>query len=275
LTIATAPVLKLATAAMGTRFELVLSGDDDAALRAAGESALAEIERLHAQLTRFSTDSLLSHINRTAAHTPVRLDADTFALFQDACAVYRESTGAFDVTLGTGMPDLVLDAAKRSIRFRDPRSLIRDPQSAIRNPQSAIPCIDLGAIAKGHALDCAGRILRDNGVNNALLHGGSSSVLAIGAPPGESAWRVALAHHPNGQIVDLCDAGLSVSCTLGDRTHNVGHIVDPRTRTGIERACYAAAIGSSARLADAWTTALVVLGRRPAALGSEWTTWLW
>ncbi|MEX2281526.1 MAG: FAD:protein FMN transferase [Gemmatimonadota bacterium] len=289
MTIATAPLLNLATAAMGTRFELVLSGDDDIALRAAGESAVAEIERLHSLLTRFRGDSLLSHINRTAAHAPVRLDADTFALFQDAQAVYRESAGAFDVTLGTGMRQIVLNAEMHTLRFsdarsairdpqsaiRDPTPAIRDPQSAIRNPRSGMPCLDLGAIAKGHALDCAGRILRDHGVNSALLHGGTSSVLAIGSAPGEPAWRVALAHHPYRLIVDLCDAALSVSCTLGDRTHNVGHIVDPRTLTCIERECYAAATGPSARLADAWTTALVVLAERPAALGSEWTTWLW
>lgn len=258
MTTVAVPLLRLATPAMGTRFELVLQGDDQIALRAAGESALAEIERLHNQLTRFSADSLLSHINRAAADSPIRLDAQTYALFEDAQAVYHAADGAFDCTLGTGMQRMVLDPAARSIAFS----------------QSGIT-LDLGAIAKGHALDCAAGVLRAGGVRCALLHGGTSSVLALGAPVGESAWRIRLAHHASGQIVELRDAALAVSCTLGDRRHNMGHILDPRTRNPIGQERYAAAIGPSARLADAWTTALVVLGRRPVSLGAEWTTYLW
>ena len=154
----------------------------------------------------------------------------------------------------------------------DPRSLILDP------------VFDLGAIAKGHALDRAAVVLIENGVNCALLHGGTSSVLALDAPPGESAWRIALANHPQRLTIDLCNAALSVSCTLGDRRPNVGHIVDPRGHgpgargqrsRGILEERYSAVVGSSARLADAWSTALIVLGHRPATLGAEWQSWLW
>jgi thiamine biosynthesis lipoprotein len=124
----------------------------------------------------------------------------------------------------------------------------------------------------------------ENGVHCALLHGGTSSVLALDAPPDESAWRIALANHPQRLTIDLCNAALSVSCTLGDRTHNVGHIVDPRghgpgvmgqgSRSIFEER-YCAVVGPSALLADAWSTALIVLGHRPATLGAEWQNWFW
>ena len=286
MTVAAAHPIRLATSAMGTRFELVLYGDDDVQLRSAGECALAEIERLHTQLTNFSDDSLLTHINRTAATAPVRLDADTFALFRDAQAVFHASDGAFDCTLGTGMERVQLDRINQNIRFDRPvvgdqGSGIKDQEwkSADPDPRSLIldPVFDLGAIAKGHALDRAAVVLIENGVNCALLHGGTSSVLALDAPPGESAWRIALANHPQRLTIDLCNAALSVSCTFGDRRHNVGHIVDPRrqgSRGIIEERC-SAVVGSSARLADAWSTALIVLGHRPATLGAEWQSWLW
>ena len=58
--------LRLATRAMGTRFELVLDGDDETRLRAAGEEALFEIEEVDRRLSLFRRDSLLSHIMRTA-----------------------------------------------------------------------------------------------------------------------------------------------------------------------------------------------------------------
>ena len=293
MTTITAYPLRLAASAMGTRFELVLYGDDHVQLRSAGECALAEIERLHAQLTRFRDDSLLTHINRTAATAPVRLDAETFALFQDAIAVYHASAGAFDCSLGTGMQRVRLDPVNQIIRFDrfvvgDQGSGIKDQEPRIEDPdpRSLIldPILDLGAIAKGHALDAAATILRDQGVNCALLHGGTSSVLALDAPPGESGWRVALANHPQRLTIDLCNAALSVSGTLGDRRHNVGHIVDPRghgpgvmgqgSRSIFEER-YSAVVGSSARLADAWSTALIVLGHRPATLSAEWQSWLW
>ena len=116
---------------MGTRFELVLYGEDDVQLRSAGEIALAEIERLHSQLTRFSDDSLLTHINRTAVTGPVRLDAETYSLFEDALNVYRASAGAFDCTLGTGMDRVLLDRGTHSIRFD--RHVVRDHGSGIKD----------------------------------------------------------------------------------------------------------------------------------------------
>ena len=47
--------------------------------------------------------------------------------------------------------------------------------------------LDLGGVAKGHALDEAANVLQEHGVNCALIHGGTSSVVAIGNPPGELA----------------------------------------------------------------------------------------
>ena len=180
----------------------------------------------------------------------VRLDRETFELFEDALAVGRASGGAFDCTLGTGRELVTLQRVDRSIRFLEARV-----------------SIDLGGIAKGHALDCAARVLRENGVSRGLLHGGTSSVLALGAPPDEPAWRIALAHDPNGRTVELHDAALSVSGSLGDRVHNVGHGLDPNTGDPLAGERHAAVIGPSARLAAAWSTALLVLAHRPRSLG--------
>ena len=81
-----------------------------------GESALREIEDWHQRLTRFEPDSWLSHVNRTAAHEPVRLDDEMFPLFADAVAVWRDSGGAFDIARGDGAA-VMLDA-RRPARVR-------------------------------------------------------------------------------------------------------------------------------------------------------------
>lgn len=255
--------MMFATAAMGTRFEIVIDELDSPDIRAIGEAAIAEIERLHRLLSFFAADSLVSHINRSAFASAVRIDAQTFVLLADALHVWHASGGAFDITRGTGMDAVELDAGSRTVRFTR-RGVT----------------IDLGGIAKGHAVDAAVEILRDNGVTAALVHGGTSSIAAIGSPRSAATsragnyitaaaampgWRVAVA--PTLQTVNLVDQTLSASSgALRD------HIVDPATGRYTRGPRIAAVIGPSARLGDAWSTAIAVLGVQPTALGAEWKT---
>jgi thiamine biosynthesis lipoprotein len=248
-------VVRLATHAMGTRFEIVLDGDDPHRLRPIGEAALAGIEEWHDRLSRFSRSSFVSHLNARAARGPVPLDEDLFELLAECVEVHRASGGAFDVTVGTG--SFVLDVEARTVRFA-----------------SGDTAIDLGGIGKGHALDHAAAVLREHGVERALLHGGTSTAVAIGAPPNESAWRIALRCDCAAAVAHLRDAAISVS---GPQRRAVGrggidHVVDPRSGTGVRSARRAAVVGPSARQADAWSTALLVLGRRPSSMPAALAT---
>lgn len=230
---------------MGTRFELVLPGDDPEALRPTGEAALAEIEDWHRRLTRFEPDSQLSHILRAAADAPVAVDCDLYALLEDCHEVWRASGGAFDPTLGTGMDAVALDPSRGTVQFTRPGVTL-----------------DLGAIGKGHALDHAARVLREAGVTNALLHGGTSSVVAIGGPPDEPGWKVALADSGQPPVVlTLRDQALGVSSQSRQ-----AHVRDPRSGAVVPGSRCAAVTGPSARLCDAWSTALLVLGELSPAI---------
>lgn len=259
---------------MGTRFELLLPAApgslDGPALRAAGEAAIDEIDHWHRRLNRFAADSLVSHLNRSAGRL-VRLDRETFELLADALRVGQASAGAFDITVtpllvrqgaadsavptgGGHVPNrtIELDPRARTVRFADERL-----------------SVDLGGIAKGHALDCAAAVLRDAGVQSALLHGGTSSILALGLPPGSGGWRVALDPQTR-ETVTLEDAALSLSDPAGQLgTTGRRHIVDPRAERVGKRSpapeTRVVVIGPSARLADAWSTALAVLGHVPSA----------
>jgi len=257
--------LRLAVAAMGTRFELALAaGRGD--LLAAGEAALEEIERLHGRFSRFAPDSLLSHINRTAWRSPVRLDRETFELFTDALDVRVRSEGAFDITVapamaGAGFADSAVRAGDGRLDAGGVRLDAAAWTIACAGPHVAL---DLGGIAKGHALDCAARTLRAAGVTSALLHGGTSTSVAIGAPDGAAGWGIAIGDAPGAPVVMLRDAALSVSDAGSQRTAtDDGHIMDPRTGAAVRRSGRASVTGPSARLADAWSTALAVLGRLP------------
>lgn len=231
---------------MGTRFELVLPGGERH--RAAGEAALEDILACHHRCSRFDEASLLTHILRAGVDGPIALDRDTLALFGDVLRVWRDSDGAFDPTAPhRGMDAIRLDPDASSIRLSRP-----------------VPSLDLGGIAKGHALDVAASALRTHGVTSAFLHGGTSSAVAIGAPTGADGWSVALA---SGGTVRLRDAALSVSAVWDGNPHPT---LDPRSGQPVPGPRSVSVVGPSARLADAWSTAALVLGERPARLPADY-----
>ncbi len=298
------PTVRLALHAMATRFELVLFDEyqSEQQLRAAGEAALEEITELDRLLSRFRADSLVSHINRTAAAHPVRLTADLFEMFVIAAQVHEQSSGAFDITVAPLMDALGFQAVDSGTSQSDEMAigadavLLDDASQTIRFTHSGVT-IDLGGIAKGYALDYACEILREAGIRTALIHGGTSTVIALGAPPHDDAgWGIQL-HDPqlaNAQdvspqpIVHLIDAALSVSTAHGrvattENGARVSHILDPRTQSSVpETQRFAVAIRAlerevesgeaAATYADAWSTALLVLGERPPDLAETITT---
>lgn len=267
-------VLCLALGAMATRFELVLplprgaSRTDAARLRAAGEAALAEVETCDRRLSLFRRDSLLAHVNRSAASDCVRVDPDTFGLLETCADVWRASSGAFDPTVAPlsrafglhGPPEGDVAAARERVGWQhvelDPR------RRAVRFRRGGVT-LDLGGVAKGLGLDLAARVLREAGVRSALLHGGTSSVLAIGRPPGRQGFGVALGPGPGARTVRLTDGALSVSGSHGRTVEHdgrpVGHVLDP-LGSGAPARGLAVALAASATLADAWSTAKLLAG---------------
>jgi thiamine biosynthesis lipoprotein len=263
---------------MATRFELVLPGEDHVRLRAAGEEALDEIERLEAQLSLYRPSSEISHLNARAAREPVAVDPRLFRLLQRARALSEATGGAFDISVaplmrcwgfvdGTGhlpAPD-ELDAARAVVGMH--RVELNEDGITVRFATEGVT-LDLGAIGKGYAVERAADLLREAGVTSALLHGGTSTVVAIGAPPGEDGWSVAIQHpsRPEEIVtgVSLRDEALSVSAVHGKafevEGRLLGHVIDPRSGRPVMGAQLAAVAAASATETDALSTALLVLG---------------
>jgi thiamine biosynthesis lipoprotein len=264
--------------AMATRFELVLYGSDPMRLRAAGEEALQEIERLEAQLSFYRGDSEIRFINDNAARGAVKVEPRLFRLLR-LCAIVSEATaGAFDVTVGPlmrawqfvnghgALPSRGETEAARSrvgsayIEFDDLAHTVRFSREGME--------IDLGACGKGFAIQRAAALLEENGVASALIQGGTSSAYAIGSLPLGSAWRIRLAD-PFGDevtpiVVDLCNRGLSVSAIHGKFFEldgkRYGHVIDPRSGQVVSGATAAAVSGPSPTECEALSTALLVRG---------------
>jgi hypothetical protein len=164
--------------AMGTRFEAFLAGDDAEHLDAVAVAVLEEIARLDGALSRFDPRGEISRINREAADHLVRVDREVFALLERCEQARRITEGYFDITRESGeTPALLLDAEVCTARLARPGV-----------------AIDLGGVGKGYALDRGREILLRYGVTCALLHGGTSSVLALGKPRDRDGWPVGIRH---------------------------------------------------------------------------------
>ena len=264
--------------AMATRFELVM-GDaaEDPSHRAIAEEALAEIVRLEARLSIFQPMSDVSWINANASHRAVKVEPRLFALLQRCVALSAATDGAFDITIGALMrawkltgdtgafpsPQLVAGARTRA----GYQHLHLDPAaSTIRFGRTGMS-LDLGAVGKGYAIDEAIAILKSHGVASALLHGGTSSVHAVGRPADTGAWRIAWSPPTGGACVFEMqpDTALSVSAVHGKafwhEGRHYGHVIDPRSGRPTDGAVSAVVTGPRSLECDALSTALLVRGR--------------
>jgi len=267
---------------MATRFEIVAYGDHEASLRAAAEEALNEIQRIEAQLSLYRPDSEVAHLNARAARDWVRVSPEVFRLLEQAADLSSKTEGAFDITIaplvrcwgfmgGTGQrptPEAI-EQARQTVGMQ----LVElDPENvAVRFRRPGV-MLDFGAIGKGHAIDNAAELLREEGITSAILHGGTSTVFAIGKPPDQPSWKIAIETPPETEgvqpkplaVVELQDEALSVSAVWGKSFSSAGktfgHIIDPRTGHPAESADLAAVILPSATETDALSTALLTIG---------------
>lgn len=255
---------------MATRFEFVLPGANPAALRAAAEEALDEVDRLENLLSLYRPHTDIARLNAGAAAGPVRVSPETFRLLQRAMALSAGTQGAFDVTAGalvrawgflggTGaLADPAALAAARACVGTD-RLELSESDFTVRFTRPGV-LVDLGSIGKGYALDRAAELLRDAGVTSALLHGGTSTVVALGQPPDAAAWKVAL---PDGGAVALRDESLSVSAGWGKSFTDAagrewGHVLDLRRGKPVAGRQWAAVVAPSAADSDALSTAALL-----------------
>ncbi len=242
--------------AMGTRFEVFLCGDNAEHLEAVAVAVLEEITRLDGVLSRFNPGSEIARINRGAGHTPVRVDREVFALLERCEQARRLTEGYFDVTAS---PDrdaseqgaLQLDAEIRTVRFAHPDVMV-----------------DLGGIGKGYALDCGREILLRFGVNRGLLHGGTSSVLALGSPADDDEWLIDVRHPLLPDAAPVASVKLmnqAFSCSAVRHPGQMqSDIVNPLTGEPLAGNAACGVLAASATDAEVFSTALLAMGRERA-----------
>ncbi len=265
--------------AMGTVFEILIYGDDTRNLAAAAKQALQEIAELDKQLSRWKESSDVSWINRHAVEEPVRVAPELFEFLLRCRHIWRETNGAFDITVsplveawgfyrkkGRIPPKSEMKAARgktgmQHVRFDEgARTVLFDRQGVQ---------IDLGGIGKGYAVDRAAEFLEDRKVKTALINSGTSTMYAIGSPPGQDAWHIGIRDPEDEEkavaSVALRDGSVSTSGAPEKAFEIEGkkysHILDPRTGFPAEGMISTTAVAACATDTDALATSFYVLGR--------------
>jgi len=263
--------------AMATRWEVVLPDRPDAASTA--EAVFARWTELDLELSEWKQGSPLSAVNRAAGVEPVVVPRELYALVERSLELGRATDGAFDISWAAlwGIWDFraaeprVPEAGTIAARLPlvDCRKVRLDPErSTLFLPEAGMK-LGLGAVGKGYALDQARALLEGAGFHDFLLVGGGQ-VLARGSRGGRP-WRVGI-RDPRGLAdeyfarVEPGDASLSTTADNesffvvdGVRYH---HVIDPRTGWPARGLRSVTVLADDGTLADALSTALMVLGRK-------------
>jgi len=277
-----ADVVEISGEAFGTTWHVRLprQAPGPPAREAAGavQAVLAEVDRA---LSAWRADSELSRFNASGAGGWLPVSPATARVVARALAVHRASRGAFDPTVaplvaawGFGpAPARTRPPAEAAVRAARARLgagavSVREAPPALRKARPDV-ALDLSGLAKGFAVDMVTRRLEALGATRFLVEVGGE-LRARGAAPGGGPWPVGIERPVPGRrevgwTVGLADAALATSGLHRNRFFHEGrrhaHVLDPRTGRPVAHALASVSVVAREAVdADAWATALLVLG---------------
>lgn len=254
--------------AMNTVVDLTFYGGDKTAL------VSAELNRLESLLSVTREQSDISRLNRADGQSVTASD-DTASVLETALEVYRDTDGCFDPTVypvlrlwgfttdSFRVPDS--DEIENALKYTDFSRVSLDG-STVKLPKGFE--LDLGGVGKGYAGKRCRDILKENGVDSAIISIGGN-VQTVGTKPDGSKWTVALKNPDGGESLCKITVGECAVVTSGGyeryfeqdgkRYH---HIIDPKTGKPADSEFKSVTvICEDGAVADALSTAFFVGGR--------------
>lgn len=263
--------------AMATTFELMVAGEDYHIAESASAAAFALIERLELQISRFVYTSETMMVAQLKPGEVYRLHKETMELLMRSVELCAATAGAFDVTLGPIMDVLrkvdhrwtALTATERKDAMArcGMNRLVLDPEHfliSVKEDRMGRPTpvlLDFGAIGKGWALDAVAKLLcEDWEIENFLIHGGTSTVLARGSVgDGQPGWPIGVGGNwkERGGVEP---ARISEGAISGSGFEEQGmHVVDALNGVAAARHAGTWAYAPDATTADALSTAFLAM----------------
>ena len=274
--------VQIAGQTMGTYYSVKLAEplpDDADALKQAIAAALVEV---NAQMSTWDPQSELSRFNTSASTEPFAVSADTAYVVARALEIGGASGGAFDVTVGPLVNLWSFGPEARPERVPEPAELEAaraevggdlletDGASHLRKDRPGV-YVDLSGIAKGFGVDRIARLLDERGFISYLVDIGGE-MQSRGRKAGGEPWRIAVERPTPGaraaqRTLELEDVALATSGDYRNYFEEDGvrysHTIDPRSGAPIRhRLASVTVLAEDCTTADAWATAMMVLGEQ-------------
>lgn len=260
---------------MGTRWSARLASRHAAPDLIAGlQHAVDAVDR---QMSTWRPDSDLMRLNATAPGAWIDVSAELIAVLAISAEVTAASGGAFDIGVGEavtawgfgpaqGQAD---EAAIRAARGRQLRAEVESDAGAGRARRLNEQRLDLSGVAKGYAVDQMAQVLRQRNVPG-FLAGLDGEIIASGQRPDGRPWAVALEEPDPSRraargVIEVTNCALATSGDYRRRVKHgddwLSHTMDPRSGAPIRnRIASVTVLAHDCVRADAWATALMVLG---------------
>lgn len=263
---------------MGTRVGVELWHQDDILANKAIQEVRIEMERINKSMSPFIKTSEISAINRSASKHPVKISLELFSLIQEAQEISAQSNGTFDITFASvgylynyrekqHPSNKTIKQKLDRINYKNIKLFPKTLEILFKKTEVKI---DLGGIAKGHAVDKSIDILKRLGIRHAVVVAGGDSRL-LGDKNGKP-WITGIRHPRNeGKYVAILPLDNTAVSTSGDyerffiedniRYH---HIIQPKTGLSAKNSQSVTIIGPKATRTDALSTTLFILPTQQA-----------
>lgn len=267
-------------ATMGTRYSAIFFAPAGLETAAIGAALQAAVDAVDQQMSTWKPDSDVCRFNRAPPGQWIELPDELLSVIAAALEVEKQSGGAFDAGVGDvvdawgfgpsgKLPDMDSIAALAQLPRQRTADAVEIDRVARRARKRAPVSLDLSGIAKGFGVDQLARCLGLFGIDRYLVSI-DGEIRAGGSKPDGAPWAVAI-ERPDRRardaagVIELVDRAIATS---GDYRHwrevdgaTVSHTMDPRTgRPLANRLASMSVLAEDCMQADAWATALMVLG---------------
>ncbi len=248
-----------------------------------------QLERVNASMSTYRPDSEISRFSALATQTWFRSSADFFLVLTTALAMGEKTEGAYDVTVaplvnlwGFG-PDGMIDKPPLEAAIAEARTHVGQHNLRVDSDLPGVMklselSLDFSSLAKGYAVDRVAQWLQQQGISRYMVEVGGEMRLS-GLSGRDDPWRIAI-EQPNSSeravavTINLIDIGVATSGDYRNYFESNGrrysHIIDPRTGYPVAHDLVSVTVvHPSCMIADAWATALTVLGAERAMVVAQ------
>jgi thiamine biosynthesis lipoprotein len=244
--------------------------------KAATKIVFAEIQRIDNLLSKYNQNSEIARLNKEGR---LAVSRDTAYLLRKAKEFWLKSGGALDITVGPllelwGFTDKDYRVPEKK-EIKKALELVGMEKIVFVESDNVVEFslpgmqIDLGAIAKGYAIDCAVKKLKENNIKSCLINAGGN-IYCLGNKFGKP-WEIAIQDpREEGDFLDYLRLEDQAVATSGDyeqyftkKNTRYAHIFNPRTGSPVNSGIISVTvIAPDALTADALSTSIFVLGKR-------------